>query len=164
MRKIFHKKLFNDISCRKVRYHCHYTGKYRGPLHSIRNLRFKLPGEIPVVFHNGFTVSIKKEVIKTDNDGKKSIETISYKIKFIDSIGFISSSLTCHVDNLSEIYNKKCIDQNCKSGCEFKGVNNNELFYDCKKCRKEQLKPMNELTKKFSNTYEYCNGDINKLI
>ena len=38
------------------------------------------------------------------------------------------------------------------------------FFYDCKKCRKEQLKPMNELIKKFSNTYEYCNGDINKFI
>ena len=93
--------------------------------------------------YKSFSVSIKKEVIKTNNDGKKSIETISYKIKFMDSIGFISSSLTRHVDNLSEIYNEKCCDKNCKSECEFKGVKNNKLFYDCKKCRKEHLKPMN---------------------
>ena len=39
----------------KVRDHCHYTGKYRGAAHNIRNLRYKIPKEIPVVFHNGST-------------------------------------------------------------------------------------------------------------
>ena len=39
----------------KVRDHCHYTGRYRGPTHSICNLRYKIPKEIPVVFHNGST-------------------------------------------------------------------------------------------------------------
>ena len=85
-----------------------------------------------------------------------------YSTKFIDSIRFISTSLTHYVDNLSEIYNKNCSDKNCKSECEFKGFKSNELFYDYKKCRKEQLKQMNELIKKFSNTYKFCNGDINK--
>ena len=36
----------------KVRDHCHYTGLYRGPAHSLRNLRYKIPSYIPVVFHN----------------------------------------------------------------------------------------------------------------
>ena len=35
-----------------VRDHCHYTGKFRGAAHSICNLRFKVPKEIPVVVHN----------------------------------------------------------------------------------------------------------------
>ena len=39
----------------KVRDHCHYTGKYRGAAHSICNLNYKIPKEIPVVFHNGST-------------------------------------------------------------------------------------------------------------
>ena len=39
----------------KVRDHCHYTGKFRGAAHSICNLRYKTPKEIPVVFHNGST-------------------------------------------------------------------------------------------------------------
>ena len=39
----------------EVRDHCHYTGKYRGAAHSICNLRYKIPKEIPVVFHNGST-------------------------------------------------------------------------------------------------------------
>ena len=30
--------------------------------------------------------------------------------------------------------------------------------------QKIQLKPINELIKKFPNTYEFCNGDINKFI
>ena len=37
----------------KVRDHCYYTGKYRGTAHDICNLRYKIPKEIPVVFHNG---------------------------------------------------------------------------------------------------------------
>ena len=40
---------------RKVRDPCHCTGKFRGAAHSICNLRYKTPKEIPVVFHNGFT-------------------------------------------------------------------------------------------------------------
>ena len=43
------------IKKRKVRDHCHYTGKYRGAAHSICNLNYKIPKEIPVVFHNGST-------------------------------------------------------------------------------------------------------------
>ena len=39
----------------KVRDHCHYTGKYRGAARSIFNLRYKIPKEIPVVFHDDST-------------------------------------------------------------------------------------------------------------
>ncbi|VEN55338.1 unnamed protein product [Callosobruchus maculatus] len=37
---------------RKVRDHCHITGRYRGAAHSICNLNFKLPNYVPIVFHN----------------------------------------------------------------------------------------------------------------
>ena len=46
-------KSANDKNCRKVRDHRHFTGKYRGAAYSICNLKFNLPNEIPVVFHNG---------------------------------------------------------------------------------------------------------------
>ena len=36
----------------KVRDHCHYTGKYRGALHSKCNLRLRRSRNIPVFFHN----------------------------------------------------------------------------------------------------------------
>ena len=35
--------------------HFHYTRKFRGAAHSECNLRYKVPKEIPVVFHNGST-------------------------------------------------------------------------------------------------------------
>ena len=49
----FLKKFTNDKNYRKVRDHCHFTGKYRGLAHSICNLTFILPNEIRAVFHNG---------------------------------------------------------------------------------------------------------------
>ena len=47
------KTFAKDKNYRKVRDHCHYTGKYRSAAHSICNLKFNVPNEIPVVFHNG---------------------------------------------------------------------------------------------------------------
>ena len=46
------KKLSKSINCWKVRNHCNYTGKYRGAAHSICSLKFNVPNEILVVFHN----------------------------------------------------------------------------------------------------------------
>ena len=118
----------------KVRHHCDYTGKYRGAAHDICNLRYKAPNKkIPAVFHNGstydyhfiikelaeesegqfeclgentekyitFSVPIKKEL----DNGK----AITYKIKFIDGLRFMSSSLSSPADNLSKgLHSDKC--------------------------------------------------------
>ena len=103
-----------------------------------------------------FSVTIKKEL---DNS-----KIIAYKLKFIDSFRFMSTSLSNLVDNLSKICNKKCIDKNCKSECEFIKLKNNRLQYKWCGCKKIQLKPINELIKKFPNTYGFCNRNINKFI
>ena len=39
----------------KLKDHCHHTGKYRDAAHDICNLRYEIPKEIPLVFHNGST-------------------------------------------------------------------------------------------------------------
>ena len=60
-KKKFEKKNY------KVRDHCHYTEKYGGAAHNICNLRYKIPKEIPIVFHNGSTYDyhfIIKELVK----------------------------------------------------------------------------------------------------
>ena len=56
--KVFYickKEFRTNTLYHKVTDHCNYTGKYRGTAHSICNLRYKTPKEIPVVFHNGST-------------------------------------------------------------------------------------------------------------
>ena len=47
-----------------------------------------------------FSVPISKEL----DNGK----TITYRLKFIDSFRFVSTSLSSLVDNLCEIYKKEC--------------------------------------------------------
>ena len=45
----------NDKKHQKAKHHCRYTGKCRGAAHDICNLRYKIPKEIPVIFHKGST-------------------------------------------------------------------------------------------------------------
>ena len=100
----------NNKKYHKVRDHCHYTEKYRGAAHDICNLRYNIPKEIPVVFHNGstydyhFIIKVSRRKYrkihnffganqkgnykkgKYDND---KATKISYKIKIIDSCRFM---------------------------------------------------------------------------
>ena len=101
-------------------------------------MRYKVPKEIPVAFHNGSTYDyhfIINELVKEFKGNfeclgentekyitfsvpiKKKIENkdleVTYKIKFIDSYRFMSSSLSKLVDSLSEgIHDNKCLDCN----------------------------------------------------
>ena len=45
-------KYLKDKKYCKVRDHCPYKGEYRGAAHSVRNLRYNVPKEIPIGFHN----------------------------------------------------------------------------------------------------------------
>ena len=173
----------------KVRDHCHYTGKYRGAAHNVCNLIYKVPKEVPVVFHNGSTYDyhfIIKELVKEfegnfdclgENKGKyitflvplkKKIENknieITYKIKFIDSFRFMSSSLSKPVDNLSEgIHNNKSAD--CKSSLDYIKTKNEKLILECYNCKQRYRKKFNkELIKRFASTYEFYNNDLNRFV
>ena len=114
----------------KVRDHCHYAGEYRGVVHSICNLNYSVPKEIPIVLHNGsnydyhfiikefekqfnclgeniekyttFSVPIGKEVLRTDKSRKEVTKTISYRLQFVDSARFMASALSNLVNNLAE--------------------------------------------------------------
>ena len=54
----------NNKKYHKVKDHCHYTGKYRSAAHDICNLRYKIPKEIPVEFHNSSTSFYNQRVSK----------------------------------------------------------------------------------------------------
>ena len=80
----------------------------------------------------------------------------------------MSTSLSSLLDNISEIYKKECKAckkrRKIKSVCNFIGLENNKLNYECKECKKRSLKLINELIKKFPNVYQFCNEDINKFV
>ena len=153
-------------------------------------MRYKVPKEIPVVFHNCSTYDyhfIIKELVKEFEGNfeclgentekyitfsvplKKKIENnnieITYKIKFIDSYRFMSSSLSKLVDNLSEgIHNNKCAD--CESYLDYvRSIKNEKLIFKCFNCEQYYKKKFNkDLIKRFACTYEFCNKDLNKFI
>ena len=60
----------------KARDHCHYTGKYRRAAHSICNLCYKIPKEISVVFHNGFTYDDQFIIKKLATEFKGNFERL----------------------------------------------------------------------------------------
>ena len=57
--------------------------------------------------YNIFSDIINKKVIKIDKDGNEMVETISYKIKFIDSMRFVATFLSKLVDSLTEGIQKR---------------------------------------------------------
>ena len=122
-------------------------------------MRYKIPKEIFVVFHNGSTYDyhfIIKEVVKEFNGSfgclgentekyitfsvpiKKNIENknieVTCKIKFIDSYRFMAMPLSKLVDNLSEgIHNNKCSD--CGSNLDYIKTKNEKLILECYNCK-----------------------------
>ena len=49
----FENKYFEDEKYRRVRDHCHNTGEYRDAVNSTCNLKYSVPKQIPIIFHNG---------------------------------------------------------------------------------------------------------------
>ena len=105
---------------KKVRGHCHFTGKYRGAAHNICNLQFKKPKFTPVFFHNlsGYdshlfvknlgksegnircitnneekSISFSKEIVVGEYENKKGEKVkIKHEIRFLDSFKFFGIS------------------------------------------------------------------------
>ena len=81
-----------------------------------------------------FSLPIKKEITKKDKNGNDKIIKISYKIKFIDSYRFMSTSLSNLVSNLSEgLPNDRWID--CKSCLDYMTTKDEQLIFRCFMCK-----------------------------
>ena len=136
--KYFIKKLFRDLNYRKVRHHFRITKELANEFEG----RFECTEEDSEIYKN-FSDLIKKEVIKFDKYGKKSVETISYKIKFIDSMRFMATSLAKLEDDLSEgIHKIECKD--CGCSLKHESVKNNFIKYKCFSCNKNYSEKLNE--------------------
>ena len=120
------EELGND----RVRDHCHFTGRYRGPAHNSCNLKYRKPKNISVFFHNlsGYDshlfikklgtpdknenidcipnneekyISFSKTIVTGQYTNKKGeVKDKTFKIVFKDSLKFMSSSLGVLVNNL----------------------------------------------------------------
>ena len=139
------KRFINDEDNKeyhKVRDHCYFIGKYRGTAHNKCSINYKISKNIPVVFHNGsiydyhfiirggenaekyvnFSVPINKKVTEINKGNNKKTK---YKLKFIDSFRFMSTSLSNLIDNLSEgRHSNKCAD--CGSCLDYMSVKDNQ--------------------------------------
>ena len=61
------------------------------------------------------------------------------------------------------IDNDKCKD--CKSYLDYMTTKDEKLIFRCFSCKKNYEKNFNKkLIQRFANTYEFCNGDLNKFI
>ena len=125
------EELGND----RVRDHCHFTGRYRGPAHNSCNLKYRKPKNISVFFHNlsGYDshlfikklgtpdknenidcipnneekyISFSKTIVTGQYTNKKGeVKDKTFKIVFKDSLKFMSSSLGVLVNNLPAFKN-----------------------------------------------------------
>ena len=116
---------------KKVRDHCHVSGKYRGAACNECNLQMKLTHKIPVVFHNlrGYdshilmkelarfkrkiniipnnmekymSFSVGTEITYYDKNTKSDKTRTIFNLTFIDSLQFMPSSLEKLVKNLKD--------------------------------------------------------------
>ena len=118
----------DDPRFKKVRDHCHLTGKFRGAAHNKCNLEYRLPKFYPVIFHNlsGYDshlfiknlgksegkidcipnneekyISFSKNILVDKFKNKKGEEKeVIREIRFIDSLKFMATSLDSLVNNL----------------------------------------------------------------
>ena len=182
-----YKKIFsfdsNSYDLNKVRDHCYYSGKYRGPVHKKCFNNNHEETEILVVFCNGssydyhFIINeLAKNVDGIKCTGENSEKYISfkallnhedsyrelkiYKLKFIDSYRFIDSSLQKLVDNLSELN----ISEKCNQQCKNYKRQNNTLIYDCNECNTRSYKAIKSLIERFPNVYAFCNNNLDKFL
>ena len=163
----------------KVRDHCHYTGRYRGPAHMKCNLMYKIPPYIPIVFHNlsGYDTHlfIRELAALTDRScgpmgviAKNTEDYISFSIKvkvdeskeielrFIDSFKFISSSLDSLVNNLArggeQFFGFEEYNENQYKLLIKKGIYPYEYMNDWDKFKETKLPPKEAFYSKLNMT------------
>ena len=78
----------------------------------------------------------------------------------------MSTSLSTLVDNLSNRIHDNRKYTKCNSSLEYISISKKSgLLFECFDCKKRYTRKFDKkLTKKFKNTYNFCNGDIDKFL
>ena len=98
----------------KVRDHCHFSGRFRGAAHNHCNLKYKIDKQrykLPIVFHNlrGYDAHLFLQNVKQEhgkisvipNNSERYISFDVGRLKFLDSMQFLSCSLNKLAEQLS---------------------------------------------------------------
>ncbi|XP_044586081.1 uncharacterized protein LOC123266116 [Cotesia glomerata] len=137
-------KPFKSANDKKVRDHCHFTGKFRGAAYNSCNLNFQQSHIIPIVFHNlsGYDCHFILESVATVFNGSleilpinkekyiaftKTVDDTSIHLRFIDSFRFMASS----IDKLSSYLtddDMKITRQFCSDPEQLKLVTSKGIF------------------------------------
>ena len=148
-------------------------------------MRYKIPKEIPVVFHNGSTYDyhfiIKELAEEFEGEfeclGKNTEKYITFSVPITKETSKIDKDTNDNITKISykikfidslrlmseNLHSDKCTDR--KSHLDYMSVKVDELICRCFECKKNYKKEFNkELVKRSGNTYEFCNRDINKFI
>ena len=166
---------------KKVRDHCHFTGKYREAARNLCNLLFKRPNFTPVIFHNlsGYDshlfvknlgksegnikcipnnaekyISFSKEIVVGEYENKKGEKVkIKHEIRFIDSFKFMAYSLDSLVGNLGL---EKLIQTKKEFGDKFdllsrKGIYPYDFMSGIEKFEETKLPPKEKLFSKLND-------------
>ena len=144
----------NNKETRKVRDHCHYTRKYRGAAHSKCNLNYKMVKEIPVLFHNGsvydyhFIIKYLAREFKGNSEclGENTEKYISFTVPFKKVI------------NDKEIKYRIRISDRCR----FMQDSLSNLVDNLSELKIKEI-ANDVLIKRFYNTYQLRDNDINKF-
>ena len=144
----------NNKEMRKVRDHCQYTGKYRGAAHSKCNLNYKIVKEIRVLFHNGsvydyhFIIKYLAREFKRNSEclGENTQKYISFTVPFKKVI------------NDKEIKYKIRISDSCR----FMQDSLSNLVDNLTELKIKEI-GNDVLIKRFYNTYQLSDNDINKF-
>ena len=152
---------------KKVRDHCHFTGKYRGCAHSVCNLNYCIKHfEIPVFFHNMKNYDghlIIQNAEKLSN--KKKIDVIAQNSEKFINIGFDSLSvkdgfsfITASLDKLVSMTKYDNTDEKERSKWVLRDNWQSNFRYSSKDDIIKTEKCLGLLTEKGVYPYDYMNA------
>ena len=101
---------------------------------------------------------------ENNNEDKKAKGTKKCVLKKTLKFQDYENCLSSLVDNLTEVIHKITC-QDCDYFLGYESVKDNLIKYKCLSCNKNYSNKINEeLKKRFKNTFEFSNNDINKFI
>ena len=144
----------NNKEMRKVRDYCHYTGKYRGAAHSTCNLNYKIVKEIPVLFHNGSVYDYHFIIKYLAREFKGNFQCLDEKTE-----KYISFTVP-----FKKVINDKEVKYRIRisDSCRFMQDSFSNLVDNLPELKIKEI-DNDVLIKRFYNTYQLSDNDINKF-